>query len=114
LSQTWQKFSPEFRRQAVEQMKRCDNVSELARQLGIRRKWLYKWKEELGGEPPAPRPPKRTKEELLAARVRELEALAGRQALELDFFKGALRRIEERQRKRGETSGPASTNKSEL
>jgi transposase-like protein len=93
-------------------MKRCDNVSELARQLGIRRKWLYKWKEELGGEPPAPRPAKRTKEEILIDKVRRLEELAGRQALELDFFKGALRRIEEQRRKNDEPSGPASPTKS--
>jgi hypothetical protein len=32
--------------------------------------------------------------------------------LELDFFKGALQRIEEQRRKRDETSGPGSTSKS--
>jgi hypothetical protein len=35
-----------------------------------------------------------------------------RQALELDFFKGALLRIEENRRKRRQTSGKPSTSKS--
>jgi hypothetical protein len=42
----------------------------------------------------------------------ELERLVARQALELDFFKGALQRIEERRRKREQTSATASTSKS--
>jgi hypothetical protein len=41
-----------------------------------------------------------------------LEALVARQSLELDFFKGALQRIEEQRRKRDETSGAGSTSKS--
>ena len=45
-------------------------------------------------------------------RVADLERLVARQALEIDFFKGALQRVEERRRKREETSGTASTSKS--
>jgi hypothetical protein len=42
-----------------------------------------------------------------------LERLVARQALELDFFKGALLRIEENRRKREQTSGRPSTSKSD-
>ena len=42
----------------------------------------------------------------------ELKRLVARQALELDFFKGALLRIEENRRKRGQNSGKPSTSKS--
>lgn len=95
-------------------MKACDNISALARELGIRRKLLYKWKDE--AEEAAKYPQRRveqpTAEERLAKRVRELEALGGRQSEEIDFFKGALQRIEERRRKREQTSGAASTSKS--
>ena len=45
-------------------------------------------------------------------RIAELERLVARQALELDFFKGALLRIEENRWKRGRTSGKPSTSKS--
>jgi hypothetical protein len=42
----------------------------------------------------------------------ELEHLVARQALEIDFFKGALQRIEENRRRREQTSGAPSTSKS--
>jgi hypothetical protein len=45
-------------------------------------------------------------------RIAELERLVARQALELDFFKGALLRIEENRRKQGQNSGKPSTSKS--
>jgi|SRR5277367_4671837 len=109
MSQRWRKYSPEFRREAVEKMKTCANVSQLARELGIRRKWLYQWKEDAGGCPSVPPAADDGKGQ---RRVKDLEALVARQSLELDFFKGALQRIEEQRRKRDETSGAGSTSKS--
>jgi transposase-like protein len=108
MSQRWRKYSPEFRRDAVEKMKTCANVTELARELGIRRKWLYAWKDDTTTQS-APSVEAAAKTE---RKVKELEALVARQSLELDFFKGALQRIEEQRRKRVETSGPGSTGKS--
>jgi transposase-like protein len=115
MSQKWRKYSPEFRRDVLEKMKTCPNISALARELGVRRKWLYAWKKRaLGGQQeqtPAEAPnPAATA--ALRKRVAELEALTARQGLELDFFTGALQRIEERRRKRESTSAPGSTSKS--
>jgi transposase-like protein len=109
MSQKWRKYSPEFRRDAVEKIKTCANVTQLARELGIRRKWLYQWKDDAAGGHLAPPVEADSKGE---RKVKDLEALVARQSLELDFFKGALQRIEEQRRKRGETSGPGSTSKS--
>jgi transposase-like protein len=109
MSHKWRKYSPEFRRDALEKMKTCANVTQLARELGIRRKWLYEWKDDAAGGQPAPRAEADTKGE---RKVKDLEALVARQSLELDFFKGALQRIEQRRRKHDETSGPGSTSKS--
>jgi hypothetical protein len=50
--------------------------------------------------------------ERLRKRIAELEQLVGRQAAEIDFFEGALRRIEERRRKSDDNGGAASTSKS--
>lgn len=108
MSQKWRKYSPEFRRDAVEKMKTCANVTQLARELGIRRKWLYQWKDDASGCRPAPPAGADSKAE---RKVKDLEALVARQSLELDFFKGAFERIEEQRRKRDETSGPGSTSK---
>jgi transposase-like protein len=109
MSQKWRKYSPEFRRDALKKMKQCANVSQLARELGIRRKWLYAWKDEAAGGPSAPAAVAEAKGD---RKVKELEALVARQSLELDFFKGALQRIEEQRRKREETSGRGSTSES--
>lgn len=108
MSQKWRKYSPEFRLDAIEKMKTCANVSLLARELGIRRKWLYQWKEDARGGPAVAPAPADTRGE---RKGKDLEALVARQSLELDFFKGALQRIEERRRKRKETSEPGSTSK---
>src|SRR5580658_2847542 len=40
-----QRYSNEFRRQAFEQMKSCDNVLGLSRELGIPRRLLYNWRD---------------------------------------------------------------------
>ena len=41
-------FSPEFKREAVRLLEQGDkDVSQLARELGLRRNQLYKWKTEL-------------------------------------------------------------------
>ena len=47
----WRRHKREFKRQAVERMKSCDNVHELARELGIGRKLLYTWKHQFEGRP---------------------------------------------------------------
>jgi hypothetical protein len=83
--------------------------------LGISRGQLYRFKREALGIKPAPRSEAWLKEkadERQRRRIEELERLVARQALELDFFKGALLRIEENRRKRGQTSGKPSTSKS--
>ena len=112
------KYDDEFRRDALEQMKICSSVTQLARQLGIRRKWLYHWRDEASGRVSKPRKapaeprPAATVQSGEKKRIAELEHLVARQALEIDFFKGALRRIEEKRRKREQTSGRPSTSKS--
>ena len=107
----WLKYSPEFRAQALERLKSCDSVSGLARELGISRKWLYLWRERVRATDDAQTVEYREKEGL-RKRVAELEQLVGRQTAEIDFFKGALRRVEERRQNNGGTGGAASTSKS--
>ena len=107
-------YSPEFRLAAVRRVLAGESTSALARELDIRRKWLYVWKDRflLQGEAGlavrrAGRPrndsrpgasvaePQPGRGELLAARKRiaELERKVGQQELELDFFGEALRRV---------------------
>src|ERR1035438_4379561 len=47
----WRRHSVEFKRQAVERMKTCLNIHDLARELKIQRKLLYTWKYQFEGRP---------------------------------------------------------------
>jgi transposase-like protein len=121
VSQKPRKYSLEFRARALELLKSCSSVSGLARELGIRRKWLYEWRNQAkaaeASESPkvsAPAEPAPEREsEAPRLRIAELERLVGRQAAEIDFFKNALRRVEGRRQPSGGTGGAASTKKSE-
>jgi len=107
----WLKYSPEFRAQALDRLRGCDNVSALARELGIRRKWLYLWRDR-ARVPAETQTAGERERDRLRKRVTELEQLAGQQAAQIDFFKGALRRVEERRPQNGASGGAASTSKS--
>jgi transposase len=121
VSQRWRKYSPEFRARALERLKSCPSVTGLAKELGIRRKWLYQWRNQARANPagaggakfPVPVEAVRDPEtEALRQRVADLERLVGRQTAEIDFFRGALRRVEDRRQSSGKTGGEASTRKS--
>jgi len=73
------------------------------------------FKRDALGRKPEPKPEawlKEKAEERQRRRIADLERLAARQALELDFFRGALLRIEENHRKQGQNSGKPSASKS--
>ena len=106
------KYSDRFREAALKRMEKCTNVTALARQLGIRRKWLYQWREQaLAAAGRGVEDKAEADKEKLQRRVTELEQLVGRQAAELDFFKGALRRVEAQRQSSGTTGGAASTSR---
>ena len=41
------RYSRKFQRNAVERMRTCESVTDLARELGVRRRCLYKWRAKL-------------------------------------------------------------------
>src|SRR3954453_1238180 len=109
----WHRYTQEFKDQAVGRLKGCTNVEALARELKVSRGILYQWRDKAGGRAPAATGPgpfvdtpaiAALKKEVVQLKV----ALADR-ALEADFFKGALQRVEERPRGSGNSGDPAST-----
>jgi transposase-like protein len=113
----WRRHTKEFKQQAVERMKVCDNIRHLARDLDLEPKLLYTWKYQFEGRP-EPRhanymeTPEETVEKKLRQEIAQLkQALAERQ-LEIDFFEGALRRIEEGRRQNTVAGDPLSMPKS--
>jgi transposase len=113
-------FSREFKLSALRRMEGAGNVKALAEELGVRRELLYDWREKhaAGGAEALrnsgrPRPSAQSAEALSGERkLAELERKVGEQALLLDFFKGALRRIEGSRPAGGEPGATASSPRS--
>ena len=135
------RFSRGYKLAALERMAAGENVSALSRELGIARKCLYQWRDRyriggavalrsrgrptkaevlsmgrvgpaLSGGDAQPRPG--PSGELAEARrqIAELERKVGQQALDLDFFQQALRRIEASRRPSDGPGGTASSPRS--
>jgi transposase len=97
------KYSVDFKQEAVRRMAQATTIVGLAKQLGVRRKLLYQWRDQFQaegkaglerrrGRPPGSKsqtisPPAPSPAEL---RIAELERLLGRKQLEVDFLKRAL------------------------
>lgn len=114
----WRRHSLEFKRQVVERMKGCENIHDLARELGIERKLLYTWKYQFEGRPEkkhanySEQPVPETAEVRLRRENAELKQALGQKAAELDFFAAALRRVNRDRQSREGNGDAASTPKS--
>jgi len=114
----WRRHTVEFKRQAVERMKTCENIEALARELKIQRKLLYTWKYQFEGRP-EPRhanlgiTAEDRKEKQLRDEITKLKSALADKTLENDFFKSALLRIKEGRQRSSETGASASTTTSD-
>ena len=114
-------FSRAFKLMAIRRFEEAGNATVLAEELGVRRELLYKWSRMYAGggaealnnsgrpRPPAGAPPAALEE---GRRIAELERKVGEQALLIDFFKGALQRIEESRPPSDRPGGTASSPRS--
>ena len=106
------RYPKEFRRMAVERLKTCDNVVTLSQELGVHRRLLYKWRDQFDPFGHGEEPPGNSRESTLRQEVNQLKRVLVDKALELDFFKGALQKVEARRQNSGITGEKASTTKS--
>ena len=93
----------------VERLKSCDNIVALAQELGLHRRLLYKWRDQL--EPGEHEEPRASTPEL-RQQVRQLKRMLAEKAMEVDFFKGALQKVEARRQRSSSSGEPTSTTKS--
>src|SRR5271156_6524897 len=100
------RYSVDFKQEAVRRMAQATTIVGLAKQLGVRRKLLYQWRdrfqaegraglERRRGRPPGSKsqtvsPPGPCAADL---RIAELERLLGRKQLEVDFLKRAFEQV---------------------
>ena len=107
------KYPAAFRKMALERLKSCRSAKELAAELGIHRTLLYKWRDQLEPVEDGAGPAATSRERELRKEIRELKRLLGEKAQEVDFFRGALQKIEARRQSRGNTGETASTKRFE-
>ena len=104
--------SEEFKRLCVERMKQCDDIGALAQELAIHRRMLYRWRDQLAPVQKNEGAPPNSREARLRHQVNQLQRALAEKTLEVDFFKGALQKIEARRQQQDITGAKASTTKS--
>src|SRR4051812_231759 len=104
-------FTQEFKLAAVRRLEQGVSIAEAARALEVNPNVLQRWRREFRQRPgnafSGNGPPRWSD-----GRVAELERKVGQQALEIDFLKGCLQRIEEQRMLQALTGNPPSTAKS--
>jgi transposase-like protein len=90
-----ERYSEEFRCEAVQRMKSCDNILRLSRELGIHRRLLYNWRERLDESNPAQF---RSRELILRKEITKLKRALANKTMEVDFFRHALQKVGARRR----------------
>jgi transposase-like protein len=106
------KFPKAFRQMAVDQLTQCDNIVALAKELGISRRLLYTWREKLEPVERGEGSPASSRESTLRHEVSHLKRVLAEKVLEVDFFTGALHKVEARRQRSGQAGARASTTRS--
>jgi len=104
-------FTKEFKLAAIRRLEQGVSIAEVARGMEINPNVLHRWRREFG-EAPGNAFPGNGKQRWSEGRVAELERKIGQQALEIDFLKGCLQRIEEQRMLRALTGNPRSSRRS--
>ena len=103
------RYPKAFRQMAVDRLNQCENIVELAKELGVHRRLLYGWREKLAPVEPGEGPPATSREATLRKEVGCLKRVLAEKVLEVDFFKGALRHVEARRQRSDNAGAQAST-----
>jgi transposase-like protein len=106
MSKKRKSYGADFKQDAVSRMAQAKTITGLAKELGVRRKFLYLWRDQLQaggraalergrGRPPGSQSKTVSRPTANAAelRIAELERLLGRKQLELDFFKRTFEQV---------------------
>src|SRR5215831_2037965 len=91
------KFTREFKLSAVRRLEMGVSMAELARAIEVNPNTLHRWRRE-HLEGPGNAFSGKGKARWPEGRIAELERKVGQQAVEIDFLKGCLQRIEEQRR----------------
>ena len=105
------RFSREFKLAAVRRLEEGVSIAEVARALEVNPNVLHRWRREFW-QGPGNAFPGHGQRRWSEGRIAELERKIGQQALEIDFLKGCLQRIEEQRRLQASSGNPPFTRRS--
>jgi transposase len=104
-------FTKEFKLAAVRRLEEGVSMAEAARALEVNPNVLHRWKREFR-QGPGNAFPGYGQRRWSEGQIAELQRKVGQQALEIDFLKQCLERIEEQRRLQALTGNPRSAKKS--
>ena len=104
-------FTKEFKLAAVRRLEQGVSIGEAARALEVNPNVLHRWWREFR-QGPGNVFPGNGKQRWSEGRIAVLERKVGQQALEIDFLKGCLQRIEEQRMLQALNGSPRSTGRS--
>jgi transposase-like protein len=104
-------FTKEFKLAAIQRLERGVSIGEVARALEVNPNVLHRWRREFR-QAPGNSFPGNGNRRWSEGRIAELERKIGQQALEIDFLKGCLQRIEEQRMLQALSGNPPSTGRS--
>jgi transposase-like protein len=103
------KFPKAFRQYAVERLKPCENIVALSKEWGVHRRLLYQWRDQFEpAESGDGLPSMNSRETTLRKDVSRLKRALAEKTLEVDCFTGALRNVQARRQRSGNSGGTAS------
>ena len=104
-------FTQEFKLAAIRRLEQGVSIAEVARGLEVNPNVLHRWRREFR-QAPGNAFPGNGKQRWSEGRVAELERKVGQQALEIDFLKSCLQRIEEARMLQALNGNPQSSARS--
>ena len=104
-------FTKEFKLAAVRRLEQGVSLGEVARALEVNPNVLHRWRREIR-QGPGNVFPGHGKQRWADGRIAELERKIGQQALEIDFLKRCLQRIEQQRMLQALTGNPPSIKRS--
>jgi transposase-like protein len=102
------RFTREFKLAAIQRLEQGVSIAEVARALEVNPNLLQRWRREFR-QGPGNAFPGHGQRRWSEGRIAELERKIGQQALEIDFLKGCLQRIEEQRMLQASNGNPQST-----
>ena len=105
------RFSREFKLAAVRRLEEGVSIAEVARALEVNPNLLHRWRREFR-QGPGNAFPGHGQRRWSEGRIAELERKIGQQALEIDFLKACLQRIEEQRMLQASSGNPPFSRRS--